>query len=121
MTEALFVLTAEQLDDERLDRLTQELATDLREIPGVAVTSATEAGPAGTKSGIALAIGSLAVSGGALGAASLTIRGIVEQFLNRNRATSVTVRNGDREITIERPSDTQVDDIVDQLRDLLTD
>ncbi|WP_319943560.1 effector-associated constant component EACC1 [Nocardia aurantia] len=115
----LFILAADGRDDERLNRLAEELARDLREIPGVAVTSATSPVVPGTKSGIALAIGQLAVSGGALSAAALVIRGIVEQFLNRNRATSVTVRNGDREVTIERPTDTQVDEIVDQLRDLL--
>jgi hypothetical protein len=121
MTEVLFVLTADRQDGERLDRLTGELARDLRALPGITVESATSAPAAGSKSGIALAIGQLAVSGGALSAAALAIRGIVAQFLDRNRATSVTVRNGDREVTIERPSDDQVDGIVEQLRDLLAE
>lgn len=119
MSEVLFIIADERGDDEHLDRLAAELAGDLRQVPGVRAETATTAPVAGTKSGIALAIGQLAVSGGALGTVALTIRSIVTQFLNRNRAESVTVRNGDREITIERPDDEQVDAIVEQLRDLL--
>ncbi|PXX65582.1 hypothetical protein DFR70_104647 [Nocardia tenerifensis] len=121
MADLLFIVTVGPGDTRRLDRLTDELADELREISGVRVGTATTAGSPGTKSGTAIEVGQLLVSGGALGTTAWAIRDIVLRFLARGRAESVTVRNGDRRVTIVRPTDGQVDDLVDQLRGLLAD
>ncbi|MFI6042109.1 hypothetical protein ACIA8C_10775 [Nocardia sp. NPDC051321] len=121
MADVLFIVTAGPGDARRLDRLADELADELREISGVTVGAATTAASPGTKSGTALEIGQLLVSGGALSTATWAIRDIVLRFLARGRAESVTVRNGDRDITIVRPTDGQVDGVVDQLRSLFAD
>ncbi|WP_280395702.1 hypothetical protein [Nocardia brasiliensis] len=121
MADVLFIVTVDPREEQRLDRLAEELAEELREISGVAVEPVTKAGSSGTKSGTAVELGQLLVSGGALSAASWAVRDIVIRFLARNRAESVTVRKGNRGVTIVRPTDGQVDSVVDQLRSLLGD
>ncbi|WP_433660587.1 hypothetical protein ACQPW1_48045 [Nocardia sp. CA-128927] len=121
MADVLFIVTIGPQDALRLDRLATELADELREISGVTADTATTAAAFGTKSGVALEIGQLLVSGGALSTSAWVVRDIVIRFLTRNRAESVTVRNGDRDVTIVRPTDGQVDGVVDQLRSLFAD
>lgn len=117
----LVINSGSRRDSEWLDELTDELQADLREIRGLVVRRATAAAGDGMKSGALEQVGQLVASGGAIGTAAWAIRDIVIKFLDRTRAGSVTVKNGDREVTIARPSDEQVDKIVDQLRDLLDD
>ncbi|MET8877726.1 hypothetical protein [Nocardia sp. NPDC004604] len=122
MTDVVLVINSGgRRDAEWLDELVDELQTDLREIRGLVVRRATAAAGDGMKSGSLEQIGQLVASGGAIGTVAWAIRDIVIRFLDRTRAASVTVKNGDREVTIARPSDGQVDKIVDQLRDLLDD
>jgi hypothetical protein len=104
-----------------LDRLTGELAEDLRDIRSVAVTEVADVGITGTKSGTVLTIGQLAVSGSALTAVTLVIRDVALRFLDRTRAESITISNGEKKVVIERPSDAQVDGLVEQMRDILHD
>ena len=106
---------------EWLDQVTGELADDLREIGGIAVRQPAAPAAGGTKSGVVGQLGELAVSGGAVGVTAWALRDVLCRFLDRTRATSVTVRNGEREVTIERPTDRQVDQLLDRLRDVLGD
>ncbi|WP_225727909.1 MULTISPECIES: hypothetical protein [unclassified Nocardia] len=121
MAEVLFIVGSGPRNPERLAELTDELADDLRQIDGVRARVATADADPGTKTGVAQEIGQLIVSGGALSVASLAIRDVALRFLERTRAVSITVRKGKREVVIERPADRQVDQIVEQLRDLLGD
>jgi hypothetical protein len=102
-----------------LDEITGELADDLRAVGGVSVRPVDREG--GGKSGTAAAIGELVVSGGGLGVAAWAVRDVVRAFLDRTRADSVTIRRGDRKLVIERPTDAQVDQVLDRLEDLLRD
>ena len=70
---------------------------------------------------MALQIGQLAVSSGALSTVAWMIRDVVIRFLDRTRADSITIRNGDLEVVVERPSDKQVDGLIERLRDVLRD
>ncbi|MEU7139681.1 hypothetical protein ABZ942_09565 [Nocardia sp. NPDC046473] len=121
MADVLFIVTAGSGDAQQLDRLAEDLADELREISGLTVGAVTTTGSPGTKSGTAVEIGQLLVSGGALSTTAWAIRDIVLRLLARGRAESVTVRNGDRDVTIVGPTDGQVDGVVDQLRSLFAD
>ncbi|WP_067898391.1 hypothetical protein [Nocardia vaccinii] len=121
MSAVVISVAARRGDTELLDQLAGELAEDLREVRGLTVGAVTVPGEAGTKSEVALQIGQLAVSGGALGTVAWVIRDIVIRFLDRTRADSITIRNGDLEVFIERPSDRQVDGLIERLRDVLRD
>ncbi|WP_067664914.1 hypothetical protein [Nocardia miyunensis] len=121
MAEVLLTVTLDPGAMRQLDQRMKELETDLRGIRGVAVGRGPVTDIPGAKSGVGFAVGSLVVSGALGGTVTLAIRDVLIQFLTRHRANSVTVRNGDREITIDRPSDGQVDAIVGQLPDLLSD
>jgi hypothetical protein len=121
MGTAQFIVEDGSGDAQRLDLLTAELAGDLRQIRGVTVEPITKPGTHQTKTGTALEIGQLLVSGGALGSVAWAVRDIAIHFLERTRAQSITVRNGDRKVVIVRPADDQVDEIVGRLHDLLGD
>lgn len=109
---------AEGESAERSQQLADELAADLREIGGVAVRPAL-ADDAGGKSGLANEIGQLVLSGGGVGAAAWMVRDVLLRFLERSRAESITLKNGDREVTVVRPTDRQVDELVDRIRNVL--
>ncbi|MGF6883023.1 hypothetical protein ABIA39_001964 [Nocardia sp. GAS34] len=121
MPTVIFTVAGGRGDSRMLDRLTGELAEDLRDIRSVAVTEVADVGITGTKSGTVLTIGQLAVSGSALTAVSLVIRDVALRFLDRTRAESITISNGEKKVVIERPSDAQVDGLVEQMRDILQD
>ncbi|MBY8861869.1 hypothetical protein K7711_35715 [Nocardia sp. CA2R105] len=121
MSAVVFIVATRRGDAEELDQLAGELAEDLREIGGLAVGAVTGSGESGTKSDVALQIGQLAVSSGALGTVAWMIRDVVIRFLDRTRADSITIRNGKLEVVVERPSDKQVDGLIERLRDVLRD
>gem|GEM_PF-6643944 len=121
MSTVVFTLAAGRGDTRLLDRLIGELAEDLRDIRSVMVSEVADSDIAGAKSGTVLAIGQLAVSGATLPAVALVIRDIVRRFLDRTRADSITISKGEKKVVIERPSDKQVDGLVEQLRDILSD
>ncbi|MQY17655.1 hypothetical protein [Nocardia macrotermitis] len=121
MAAVVFSVATSRGDAEELDQLAGELADDLREIRGLAVGTVAAPGQAGTKSGVALEIGQLAVSGGALGTVAWLIRDVVVRFLDRTRAESITISDGERRVEIKRPSDAQVEKLIDRLGDVLHD
>ncbi|WP_328404503.1 hypothetical protein [Nocardia sp. NBC_00403] len=122
MSDVVLVINSERRrDPEWLDQLADELQEDLRQIRGLAVRKATTSAATGAKSGALEQIGQLVASGGAIGTTAWAVRDIVIKFLDRTRATSVTVKRGDREVTILRPKDGQVDEIVDRIRAVLDD
>lgn len=106
---------------EWVDGLVGELQADLSEIRGLAARRVTAEAVPGEKSGAVEQIGQLMLTGGAVGTAAWAIRDIVVRFLERTRAESVTIKKGDREVTITRPTIAQVDAIVARVHDLLSD
>lgn len=105
-------------DAERTQQLADELADDLREIGGVAVRAVPSAS-AGGKSGVAAELGQFVLSSGGVGVAAWAVRDVLLRFLERSRAESVTLKNGDREVTVVRPTDGQVDELLDRVRNVL--
>jgi hypothetical protein len=105
-------------DAERTQQLADELADDLREIGGVAVRAVPSAS-AGGKSGAAAELGQLVLSSGGVGVAAWAVRDVLLRFLERSRAESITLKNGDREVTVVRPTDGQVDELLDRVRNVL--
>ena len=106
---------------DRLDELVGELQDDLCEIRGVDARRVTTGARPGEKSGAVEQLGQLLLTGGAVGTATWAIRDVVLRFLERTRAESVTIKKGEREITIVRPDLSQVDAIVEQVDALLRD
>ncbi|WP_155830393.1 hypothetical protein [Glycomyces tenuis] len=85
-----------------LDRWCREIEADLRSVRGASVrTAQTAAASEGAKSGAALQIGTLVVSGLLSAAALKAIADVVIAALQRSSAGSVTVRRADREIVME--------------------
>lgn len=107
--------------DEWLDGLVGELEADLSEIRGLAVRRVTAEAAHGAKSGVVEQLGQLMLTGGAVGTAAWAIRDVAVRFLERTRAESVTVKKGDREVTIVRPKLSQVDNLIARVDDLLRD
>lgn len=114
----LEVRGAQGEDAERIQQLADELGDDLREIGGVAVRPVPASGVKG-KAGPAAEIGQLLLSGGGVGAAAWMVRDVLLRFLERSRAESVTLKNGEREVTVVRPTDRQVDELLDRIRNVL--
>ncbi|GGN99006.1 hypothetical protein [Nocardia rhizosphaerihabitans] len=108
-------------DAEWLDEVTGELHTDLSEIGGLQVSRVTTAAADGQKSGAVEQIGQLLVSSGAIGAVVWSIRDVSLKFLERTKADSITIKKGDREVTIVRPGLAQVDNAIEKFGDLLAD
>jgi hypothetical protein len=106
---------------ERLDELVGELQADLREIRGVAARRVTTGAQPGEKSGAVEQLGQLLLTGGAVGTTAWAIRDVLLRFMERTKAESVTIKKGDREITIVGPQRGQVDAIVQQVDALLRD
>ncbi|MFD6389863.1 hypothetical protein ACWF9G_04270 [Nocardia sp. NPDC055029] len=108
-------------DAEWLDEVTGELQTDLSEIGGLHVSRVTTAAADGQKSGAVEQIGQLLVSSGTIGAVVWSIRDVSLRFLERTKADSITIKKGDREVTIVRPGMAQVDNAIEKFGDLLAD
>lgn len=115
MTAVRFTVTGGSGDVRSLDRLTGELADDLREIRSVTVSPVRFSGGTGIAHEAVPAIGQLAVSGAGLGAVALLIRDVTLRFLERTRADSITISRGERTVVIERRSD----DLIERMRELL--
>ncbi|MEV0331134.1 hypothetical protein [Nocardia sp. NPDC050717] len=121
MDGVVLVINSGGRDAEWLDEITGELRADLAEIGGLRVTPVTTAAAGGEKSGAVEQIGQLLLSGGALGTVVWAIRDVSLKFLERSKAESITIKRGDREVTIVRPGLAQVDNVVEKFGDLLRD
>jgi membrane-associated two-gene conflict system component 1 (EACC1) len=106
-------------DPRRLDEAAGRLAVDLRRIDGVVAAPLTGPAPGDGKSEAVHEIGGLVVSG-LLSAAGLTaIADVVVAYLARSGARKITVRDGDREVTVTGASAADVAEVVRDLQDLL--
>jgi hypothetical protein len=106
-------------DPRRLDESTGRLATDLRRIDGVVVAPLTGPAPGGGKSDVVHQVGGLLVSGLLSAAGLKAIGDVVVAYLGRSGARKITVRHGDREITVTGASAADVAAVVDDLDRLL--
>ncbi|MFE6920308.1 hypothetical protein ACFVAV_04595 [Nocardia sp. NPDC057663] len=121
MDDVVLVINSGGRDAEWLDEVTGELQADLSEIGGLHVSRVTTAAAGGQKSGAVEQIGQLLVSSGAIGAVVWSIRDVSLKFLERTKAESITIKKGDREVTIVRPGLAQVDNAIEKFGDLLAD
>lgn len=117
MAAVRFTVTGGSGDVRLLDRLTGELADDLRDIRSVTVSQVRFSGSTGIAHDAVPAIGQLAVSGAGLGAVVLMIRDVALRFLERTGANSITITRGERRVVIEHPSD----DLIERMRDVLSE
>ena len=108
-------------DPRRLDEATGRLAADLRRVDGVAVAPLTGPAPGGGKSDVVHQVGGLLVSGLLSAAGLKAIGDILVAYLGRSGARKITVRKGDREITVAGVSAADVADVVRDLDRLLRD
>jgi hypothetical protein len=101
MQQILIQVTADDATDpRRLERLTSQLAQDLRAIGEISVRPAVGSAPQGGKSATISQVGSLVLSG-LLSAAGLNaLRDIIVAYLQRSSAHSITLRAGEREVTL---------------------
>ncbi len=99
----LITLSIEGHDKAGIAHVSTMLAQELTRA-GVPVTRPAESSPRGTKSGVAVFGGSLVISG-ALSA--VAVRGAVQvilAFIRRGAAGEITVKNGDKQLTIGNAS-----------------
>lgn len=104
-------------DDENgtmLDRRCRELADDLRRVRGVAVAPVRVDGTPGTKSGIVELIGTIAVSGLTVAAVKV-IGDVIVAYLNRSGASSITIRQGDKEVVVQGKPSAEQEEMVRRL------
>ncbi|WP_433161453.1 hypothetical protein [Kribbella sp. CA-247076] len=98
-------------DDLVLDRLSKELAVRLRDVGEVSYAAAPVA--PGDKGAGELMVATLNVLTGVDPAQIEAMIRILGSFTRRNAGRRVHVRVGDRELSIDRPTDAQVDSIVE--------
>lgn len=106
-------------DPRRLDESAGRLGADLRRIDGLVVAPLTAPAPPGGKSDVVHQVGGLLVSGLLSAAGLKAIGDVVVAYLGRSGARKITVRTGDREITVAGASATDVAEVVRRLEDLL--
>lgn len=106
-------------DSENLDELGRQLAKDLRAIGGLAVHPVHAEPPKLAKSDTVQQIGYWLVSG-LLSATTIgAIRDVIVAYLARTRARAVRVKVGDREVTLDGASASDVATVTAQLQSLL--
>ena len=106
-------------DPRRLDESAGRLAADLRRIDGVRVAPLTAPAPAGAKSDVVPQIGGLIVSGLLSAAGLKAVADVAVAYLGRSGARKITVRHGEREITVTGASAADVAGVVHDLDRLL--
>lgn len=120
MTElAIRVSADEPVDEQRLDEQARALAGDLRAIGGLTVHPAVAAAPTGSKAGATESIGYLIVSGLLSASTVGAIRDVIVAYLARSRGRRIDVRVGDKQVTIEGASASDVSTLTEQLTELV--
>lgn len=110
------VLSIPDDDELVLDRLTEELADDLRDLGEVHPVEA-ESGPAPDDKGAAeLVIGSLALVAGTDPAIIQSLVELIGGFLRRNEGRRVHLRVADIELTIDRPTRAEAAELIRTLQ-----
>lgn len=100
MSELRLVLSAESLHPEQLDRLTRQVAADLRALGGFAVDRATGVPSEAQKSGVVQSIDTLVLTGAFSVALVRAVRDVLVAWLGRNQSRRITIRAGDREVDL---------------------
>ena len=109
MSEAQFQVDFTRLPDEdefEMDRLTEELADELREVGEVTPLVAGPAVP-GSKGAVEVATGALALLAGSDPAVIQSVVELLVGFLRRNAGRRVHLKVADIELTIDQPSRTE--------------
>jgi hypothetical protein len=112
----LDVLSTSDDDEILLDRLTEELAEDLRDLGDVHPVEA-QGGPAPDAKGAAeIVVGSLALVAGTDPAIVQSLVELTLGFLRRNEGRRVHLRVADIELTIDRPSRAETAELIRTLQ-----
>ncbi|HEY7048545.1 MAG TPA: hypothetical protein VH373_15100 [Jatrophihabitantaceae bacterium] len=121
MTElAIRVLADEPVDEQRLDEQTRVLADDLRAIGGLAVRPAVAAAQSASKAGATESIGYLIVSGLLSASTVGAIRDVIVAYLARSRGRRIDVQVGDKQVSIEGASASDLSSLTKQLTELVS-
>ena len=121
MTElAIRVSADEPVDEQRLDEQARALADDLRAIGGLTVRPAVAAAPTGSKAGTTESIGYLIVSGLLSASTVGAIRDVIVAYLARSRGRRIDVQVGDKQVTIEGASASDLSTLTRQLTELVS-
>jgi Effector Associated Constant Component 1 len=105
---AVQVIGDESTDPGRLDELGRQLAKDLRAAGHLAVDPVPAAPPQMAKSGVKDEIAYWIISGAFSATTVRAIRDVIVAYLERTRARAVRVRVGEREVTLEGASATDL-------------
>ncbi|MFI5931890.1 hypothetical protein [Actinoplanes sp. NPDC051494] len=97
-------------DDFELDRVTEELADDLRSV-GEVERSTMSAAP-GSKGTLELALGSLSLLAGTDPAIVQSIVDLLVGFLSRNKGRTVRLRVADVDLTLEQPTRAEAAEVI---------
>ncbi|WP_067499062.1 hypothetical protein [Actinoplanes sp. TFC3] len=98
-------------DDFQVDRLTDELADDLRELGEVSFLSAGPPLP-GSKGAVEVATGALALVAGTDPAIVQSVVELLAAFLRRNAGRRVHLKVADVELTIDQPSRAETAELI---------
>jgi hypothetical protein len=105
-------------DDFALDQLTEELADDLSDIGGVSRAQSHVARP--DDKGVAeLVLGTVTLLASADPGYAQALVDLIVGFLNRHTGRRVHLRVGDIELTIDRPTKAQNDELIRVVRDAI--
>jgi hypothetical protein len=113
MVHTVFRVDLESLlddDDFELDRVTEELADDLRSVGEVERATVTSA--PGNKGTLELALGSLSLLTGTDPAVIQTVVELLAGFLNRNKGRTVRLRVADVDLTLKEPTRAETAEVI---------
>ena len=116
---AVQVIGDEHADPGRLDELGRQLARDLRAVGRLAVDPVRAEPSRMAKSAVTDEIGYWIVSGLFSAATVRAVRDVIVAYLERTRARAVRVRVGEREVTIEGASATDLTAVTQLLTTLV--
>ena len=117
MVQAIFRVDFTSLPDDdefTLDRITEELADDLRSVGDV--ERIPVAATPGSKGTLELALGSLSLLTGTDPAIVQTVAELLVGFLNRNKGRRVQLKVADIELTLEQPTPAETAEVIRMTR-----
>lgn len=120
MSELRVVVSADSLRPEQVDRLTTQVARELRALGGFAVRRAADGAGDGQKSGVVESVETLVLTGTFSVTVVRAVKDVLVAWLARNQGRRVVVRAGDREVDLTGASAADVERIaagIDRLVD----
>ncbi|MER7079422.1 hypothetical protein SAMN02982929_02981 [Saccharopolyspora kobensis] len=105
MAEARISIHEPTAPPQRLHQLHDQLARDLRAVPGIESRRAREEAPQGSKAGVGAHLAELIITGTLSGGTVAAVTKVLVALINRSASRSVTVKKADgEEITVTASS-----------------